>query len=547
MKKSNSIYVYTTFITLLIALYTLSFFTRLSLIPLVLIIFYSTSLVLMYKRNRFAKIINQISLLITASILSLNLYTLIHSGYNYKDSFLQSLLVFYLSIIIISVAFIIYWQKSQAIKSFFDKSTTGSQATDTSKTGPDALNNIQNTYKFNSDHLVVLSIFSFISCMMFLFTGWGFLFAIPISLVFSLVYVLIFAFSLKRNNARAFAVYSVIITLILSYVSILLNIGVASDSPETYYISTGLFGVPSTSLKDIFDQLLNISYYYLIFSIPVNLLFIKKNANKIIFSIIPVLGILLIGTHFGFIYKNLPELRAQVIKSKQTAQKEEQENIEKRYEYNPQNINKKTFENRLFSIFTPPEPDPKISTNDCPYSLKILNENITKDPMSVSCLNEWLSEVKQVPFTDKNPFSITLSNSRNTLLKGYVMVLVVELENPSYVRIYANGNPAKDCGCRMWPYDYTDIEDHKKIGTSTIIYEQSVVQAGVTDKKRTIMILYPININGLKDLNFKLSQLDDKPDVKVTLKEFGILRPKPQTPDPEWLIEWSKKPNPFLK
>ncbi len=336
MKKSNSIYIYTAFITLLIALYTLSFITRTSLIPLILIILYSSSLVLMYKRNKFAKIINQISLLITASVLSLNLYTLIHSGYNYKDSFLQLLLTFYLSIIIISIAFIIYWQKSQAIKSFLTKSTTGSQ------TVPNNLTNIQNIHKFNSDHIVVLSIFSFISCMMFLFTGWGFLIAIPISLVFSLVYVLIFASSLKRNNARAFAVYSVIITLILSYVSILLNIGVASDSPEVYYISTGLFGVPSGSLKDIFDQLLNISYYYLIFSIPANLLFIKKNANKIVFSIIPVLGILLIGTHFAFIYKNLPELRTQATKMKQAAQKEDQENIEKKFEYNPQNINKKT-------------------------------------------------------------------------------------------------------------------------------------------------------------------------------------------------------------
>ncbi len=544
-----SIYIYTAFATLLATMFLVSLSTGLKIISLAMFLIYVLSIILIYSRNKFAKILNQIALLITAGIYAFNFYGFIYESYQEKlpETLSNGLTTFYLSIIIISIAFIIYWQKSQTIKSFFDRSTTRSQTIDTTKTGLNNTSNIQDTYKFNSDHLVFLFIFSFVSCMMFLFTGWGFFIAIPGSFMFSSVYVLIFAFSLKRNNAKAFAVYTVTITLILSYISILLNIGIISDASQIEYISTGLLGIPSKNFSNIFSQLLNISYYYLVLSIPINLLFIKKNVSKITYSIIPLLGILLIGTHFAFIYKDLPELKAQIIKEKQIAKEQEQASIERKYEYNPQNISKATFENRVFSIFTPPEPNPKMPINMCPYSIRISEDNLTKDPLDVICLNEWLSEVKKVPYTDINPFSITLSNSRNTLLKGFVIVLVAELENSSYARIYANGNAAKDCGCRMWPYDYSGIVDYKIISSSTTIYEQSVVQAGVTDKKRTIMILYPININGLKDLNFKLSQFDDKKDTKVTLKEFAILKPASQTTDPEWLREWSKKPNPFLK
>lgn len=405
---------------------------------------------------------------------------------------------------------------------------------------------VQVNNQLNTGHLAVFNVICWISCVMFIYTGWGALIAIPTSVVFSILYSVIFMGVLKNNNSNVFAIYSIAFTLFFAYVSLFLNFGIAADSPQISYLAPSLLGVSGKGFGPIFNQLFSISWYYLLLSIFLNIFLIKKGAGKILFFLVPLVGLILIAIHWGIIFVQLPELKAEAFKQRQERQQKEQAITEERYNFNWSKINENTFENRIYSIFTPPVISAGIPINECPYMIEMIQKNLSKGGFKINCLNDMLKPIGQVPITQTKAFGVNIPNSSDLFKKGDVVVVVVELENPSMMRIYADGNGAKNCACSLPPYDYSGIVDYVKIGTSTGVYEQSVVQMEVDDKKRTMMILYPINVNKLKSVNIKLSPFADNPNVPVTLKEVSVLSPLEMFPDPEWLKEWLKKPNPFL-
>ncbi len=441
-------------------------------------------------------------------------------------------------IILIALVFLVYWFKTKQTES----ASTQSAVVQTVNSV-----DVENNNQINPAHLSVLYTVSLISCGMFIYTGWGVFIAVPVSLVFSIFYLVVFTKVLKKSNTTPLAVYTVTLTLVFAYISILFNAGIISDASYIIYLAPSILQVPSFGFESMFDKLYVVSFLYLVLSVPVNIFLIKNGARKILLLLMPLVGILLIMVHWGVVWEQLPELKAQVYTEQQNEKQKEQANTEAVYSFDWSKINENTFKNRVYSIFTPPTPSSETPTNQCPYAMGMIEQNLAEgEGFNINCLNDSLKPIGQVPITKTEILGINIPNVSNTFKKGDVVAVVVDLENPSMVRIHADGNAAKDCPCRMAPYDYSGINEHVSTGTSTRIYEYSVVQMQVTDKKRTVMVLYPINIDGLTDIGIKLSQFSNNPNAPVTLKEVVVLSPTKLAPDPEWLKKWLKEPNPFL-
>lgn len=550
---SGWLHVYIVFLTALIANPFIPIVEFFSPIPKIIIVLYIICLILIYNKSKYAISINKITLVIVILLEIFTTYKLFNIISEVPQFIFNLLITVNVAIVIVSLLFIFYWYKSIKVENIFSDSMVISETSTflfSEKTGGQPINvqvnNQQVNTQLHTGHLAIFNLISFISCGMFIYAGWGAFIAIPVSLFFSIFYSIIFRKVLKKNNGNTFMIYSVAFTLVFAYISLLFNFGIATDSPQIGYLAPSLLGLPDASFTLMFNKLFDITWYYLLLSIPLNIILIKKNASKIFFFFVPLAGLILIAIHWGVIFTQFPELKAEAARQRQEQKQSELARIEEIYNFNWSKINEYTFENRTYSIFTPSALLTKTPTNECPYATEMVQQNLSKKGFKINCLNNMLKPIGQVPITQTKALGVNIPNISNLFKKGDIVVVVAELENPSMMRVYANGNGAKDCNCRMSPYDYSGVVDYIKIGTSTQIYEHSVVQMEVTDKKRTVMILYPINVNNLKNLDIKLSPFSDNPNVPVTLREVSVLSPLKVSTDPEWLKEWSKKPNPFL-
>lgn len=554
MNKEKSIsgwlFVYTLFIIVLIVspfIPIISFFTSTSIILIPLFI---VSLIFIYTKSKYARVLNIVTLFLTTALEISVIYFLLKSNSEAPKFILDFIVVAKSAIALASSLFFVYWIKSRQVKDFFSVSspintqipgTTLTPNVNQSNSVPiNTSNNLSQGYK------AILIVISLISCGMFIFSGWGAFFFTPIALFFSILYSIIFSKILKGNNTSFFSVLTVTLTLVFAYISILFNIGVITDSDHPSFLAAMILGIPDSSFVDIFGKLLSVSLLYFLVSIPVNFALIKRNSKKVLLASVPLFGLILILIHWAIVFQKMPELKAQVQEEKQHELQQEQARIEGQYKFDWLKISNDTFRDRIYSIFTPPTPAHITSADQCDFTMNMIEQNIKQETFDVVCLNDSLKSIGQMPITQTNVLSVSMPNSTGLYKKGDVVAVVAELDNPSMMRIYANGNAAKNCACNMSPYDYSGITSKLTVGTSTVIYEQSVIQMSVNDKKRTVMILYPININGLKEINIKLSQFSDRPNVPVTLKEVAVLSQTKQSPDPEWLKKWSREPNPFL-
>lgn len=158
--------------------------------------------------------------------------------------------------------------------------------------------NPQQVNSSNVLHRNMLYVITLISCISFIFTGFGIIILTPPAFIFSLVYSAIFSREFKKSNAPAFPIYSVALTIVFAYVSLALNFGMFADSPDRGYFAPYYFGVTNYNFGPLFDNLLIWTMCYLIFALIINLILVNKTRNKILLSIVPFTGFALIAIHF---------------------------------------------------------------------------------------------------------------------------------------------------------------------------------------------------------------------------------------------------------
>jgi hypothetical protein len=141
-----------------------------------------------------------------------------------------------------------------------------------------------------------------LSSFMFVFTGFAALFKVPFAFVFSVLYVLAWTDTFNKNRVNSLTVLSLFLTTILSYISLLLNSGVVTDSPSANYLIPDLMGIPSSSFSDLFGTLSTVTLYYFFTANIMYYLAIKKGGSKTLIFIIPIIGLLILGIHFGKIF-----------------------------------------------------------------------------------------------------------------------------------------------------------------------------------------------------------------------------------------------------
>ncbi len=394
----------------------------------------------------------------------------------------------------------------------------------------------------NPLHFAIMAIVCVLSSGLFLYTGWGMFIFIPMAFVFSLIYIGVFAVALRKEYNPP-AVYAAMFTLVLSYVSMVLTGGVVGDDPGVGYLIPGTFGVPSESFRELYGKISSITSTFLFISIIYHIVLIKLHVRRVFFLAAPLFAAILIAVPIFAVVRDLPELRAK-------AEQQRQARIEKfinasnidALAYDQQKVDNNTFTRRTYSIFTAPEPNSTAVAigEKCSYAASIL-----KTGYDLYCLDGVFTGANKLPVTVTESAGFTLSNSNKTFKKGDIVVIVADLNKPSIIRVNANGNPAKDSAYRQYPYVYSGIVEVMKTAKGEV-HEQSVVQTAVEDRNRTLMILYPINVNGIKKIDLTLAFFDTPKTVPITLREVSVLVSRTPTPDPEWLKEWSTKPNPFL-
>ncbi len=393
----------------------------------------------------------------------------------------------------------------------------------------------------NPLHFAIMAIVCVLSSGLFLYTGWGMFIFIPMAFVFSLIYIGVFAVALRKEYNPP-AVYAAMFTLVLSYVSMVLTGGVVGDDPGVGYLIPGTFGVPSESFRELYGKISSITSTFLFLSIIYHIALIKLHVRRVFFLAAPLFAAILIAVPIFAVVRDLPELRAKAEQQRQARADAKVKEIEDRYAYSKERTDKDVFTQRTYSIFTPPEPNSTALTVSvaCASAAGML-----KTGYDLHCVNDFFTEANKLPLTVTSSRNLTVPNSTKFFKKGDIVVIVADLNNPSILRVNAKGNAAKDCSCRMYPYDYAGIVEKIKTASGDV-HEQSVVQTAVEDKKRTIMVMYPINVNGLQDIQLSLTHFEGFENTPITLREFAILSPQKPVTYPAWLTEWSKKPNPFL-
>lgn len=530
----------------------------------IMFILYLLSFILIYKRTKYSINCNKL-VLVVSFFLNAYVFYLTLNKVSEAPQFIKNFLyLFDFIITMIPITFLGYWQFSKRVKDFYSDISvldTIPLQTTVENLNSGIVNQTSNITNVKSSepivikgggeylslHLAIMTTIALLTCFMFNLTGWGTFFYTPIAFVFSIIYSIIFTKIFKKSTVSAFSVYTVIFTLLFGYIAVLLNIGIITDGDLAYIIPMYL-GIPDKTFANTFSTLTYASLIYLLLSVPLNIDLIKKNVSKKIFAVVPFIGLLLIIIHLVIVWRQFPQLRDKIIEDKKQEEINKQISIERAYEFDWNKISKNTIKNRVYSIFTPPSFTADYKTIDCPYIVNMIYQGvaITNESLDFKCLNDSIKSVGTVPIIKNEPISFSILNNNQEFKKGDILAVVVELDNPSLLRIYANGNAAKDCACRMAPYAYDDIKESMKVGTSTIIYEQSVVQMQVTDKKRTVMMLYPINVNNLKKISILASQFSNMPGRTVSLKEVAVFSPTKPTLEPEWLNKWRKQPNPFL-
>lgn len=510
---------------------------------IILLFFSLTSFILIIKKSPKAILFNKISLTL---LIVIDICVMLYMGYPTKDylgllfSFVGVMQV--MGIIITSI-FLGYWFRSRRVRNTFLLAQQTNEF-------QNQVANSQNTIK-DIDKIIFSSVI-FLSCFMFIFTGFSALGLVPGSIIFSIIYIIIFIDLFNKHSVPRHIIYSVLFTTLFSYISILLNIGIFTDSTKVFYLIPGIMQIPGESFDGLFKTLLTFSFRYLIFSIllnVMNVIEIKGNIRKVLVILIPITAFVPILIHFYTIYKAAPQLKIEVAENRKKYEAKEIELKDKEYAYSPELITEKVVKNRLYSYFTPIEPKSVISTKDCAYLSEIFMDLIKNDPNGVynySCLNDYIKNIGEVPITSTQQLIINIPNQPTWLMKGDVLVFVAELSVDTYFWINAIGNIAIDDGpYRMTPYDYDGVVEVIDVSSTTKQYQKSLVQHNIDDRTRTVMVFYPINVDGLSSIRLKLSQFSRSIGNKVVLKELALFKPKYN--EPLWLSNELKKPNLFLK
>lgn len=470
--------------------------------------------------------------------------------------------LFFITVVVPCIFYIfyfVYWFVSKRVKNTFIGAQNVNQnnniniVNNTNGINTGLNNNLNNAQNIQSNqinnpyyhiHTMIFSVLTITSSFVFLYTGLAALGLVPFAIIFSLVYVSIQVNIFNKNKTNAYQIYSQLITGLTSYISLCINFGIMSDSENMGHIITSILGIPSAPFLHLFSTLLSFTFYYFVISLVIYNLFVKKKLNKVIAFIIPVIGITLIGIHIGKVLYDAPSLKKEVQIKIQKIKNEEQRQIDETYSFDSKKIFDNTFTNRLYSIFTPPELPGNIELKDCVYTSNTIMEMMKQIKFAKSVDFECLDyNIKnKLPLTLNEPIYFSLP-TKNWMKRGDIFVFVAELPKESFLWINMVGNAAKDCACRMSPYDYSGVKEQIKIGSEQI-YERSLVQKSIDDKKRTVMVMYPINVSGIKTVDFKLSQFSSNPNIPVKLIEVGVIRSN-QT-EPQWLKDWLKLPNPFL-
>jgi len=312
---SGWLFIYTLYLILCIACPLIPIFSFFLSSMILLIPFNILCLILIYRKSRYAKVLNLITLSITICSQLIVMRALNNIETDAIPGFItESITVIGTVSIAISAIFIGYWLVSKRVKSVFttkpeDGSTQSVINNPTSVAGGSAVPNINQ--QADPVHFAILTTLSLISSGIFVLTGFGALFFIPIALIFAVVYSVIFSFVLKRVKEVVYATYTVLFTLIFSYISILLNCGIVSDGPDASYLLPSVLQIPSAGFDHLFGSLLQFSIWYLLLSIPLNIILIRNNARKISLSIIPLIALILIVIHVLSVYMQAPALRSQ--------------------------------------------------------------------------------------------------------------------------------------------------------------------------------------------------------------------------------------------
>lgn len=509
---------------------------------LVFLILYVTSLVLILRRSQYAILSNKI--LLTLELLSSFYFLFNFSGFLTKIDAVGVIVKVGQGAGIASILYygllLVYWFTSKRVQNTFGQvgvPVSGTVSAPVSTPVVDGVAALQRSFFA----LIILA-----SNAAMLYTGWG-VFFIPVTFGISLVYVGIMLWVFNKWQTPGFTTSCLGLAVSLGFVSCVLNTGIAADSSTPAYVVPSLMGLPSDFFGPFFQQLLVYSFNYLLL-LGVGGLFLAKKSSKSVSVLIVAISVILIALHVGKVVSAAPELRKQVETDARMEKEKESSRIESNYTFSPQKISESSLQKRTYSIFTPPPTESKKSNlNPCPYTSTIVTALVKFDPkqvISYDCLQDVIKNSYTLPFTAQKPIAFALPNTTKWIKKGDILVYTVKLSPNTYIWAQARGNAAKDCPCRMPPFDYRGVTETITVGTSTRIYEQSLVQHQVADKERVVTLMYPINVDNIQKIEFRLSQFEDNPDSPVTLLEVSVIKPKFDTP--AWLKEWSKKANPFL-
>lgn len=474
------------------------------------------AIISIYKKSPHAALINKSSLI----------FQIIVSIYGLNQSFdpqLSSSITFGLgSTLVVDALFLLYWFISRRVKNTFiveqvitnteigNLTNVSAQTTIDAPTSPD--NHIEGRSVAGVIHRTNFTVVLLLLPGAFIFTGFGIFFYIPIALVFSIFFAAYFTHLFKKNHTSASHIYPILLSLVLGYVSLALNIGGVSDSSHPFFVLPEWLGIPTEGIESFFYTLFQVSLLYFVLLFFINIVAINKKTIK--YSIYTcLLGIMLVGSHVGLVLMLYPEAKEAIEQRTLQEQKDITARLDTLLKFDFAKIRKDTFIDRKASIFTPLDYS-KSQDDKCPYAVRLMDFSLDSKPfipLSLSCLNEYFIAQRILPVSETGVHEY-LWNPGVFVKKGDIVVFVADLPKGAYPRVYVDNNHVTDVVTGALPEDIQDNIDPKSAAE---------IQPPL-DKRRTVMILYPINKDNVETLRILISREDYNDPASYTIREFAV-------------------------
>ena len=390
-------------------------------------------------------------------------------------------------------------------------------------TKPDLSVNESELTKPVVDNSGTLAVFNGISATfffvigIFLGVGWEVFIFGPFVIILYIVCMAVLTRSFSKYNASNLTIYTMLVLLVLSMLSIKLNMGIVTDGPGPSYFMEFVLGLYSGRVESaLFGTLFWLTIIFFISAtIFIDGMSRYKGGIKKSHSIFIIITALLFPViHVGYFLHKLPEIRVIQDTQVEIEKNKEYDYEDRQFATSTESVYQTSFVDRINSRIEVSPIEAK-RDNVCEYAENYMGNllnNFEFKPQGLNILcykKDVLTQNGGLPYATTTGFGIDIPFAN--LKQGDIIVVAIQMSPDSYSKFSLQGNNNTNTYIPL-----NEIKDFPELGT---------VSFQVHRKTRTVLFFYPVNINTVsKNFSIDLGNLPSADThFNAELSELSII------------------------